>query len=224
MHPDRNLVPSARRSPARAQRAARRRVRAAPQGFTTGLNRPPAERPRSRSFVSSRYVPVACRIARTTRRHAARRIRHRRAGRRAYGWDELSISANSTSPIPTVWTGPGTSTAIVAADRARRTSTKSAHQPRSSPNHPRRPVCGCPAQSTDRRARASGSEGQGRRASRDVLGSHADKNVPPRPVEPSVTSVVRLSGKCNSEACQTRMSSPTRSRRWRTTTPPRRRC
>jgi polyhydroxybutyrate depolymerase len=35
----------------------------------------------------------------------------------------------------------------------------------------------------------------------------------------TITSVVQLSEKCNMKACQTRMSSPTRSRRWRTTTP-----
>ena len=42
--------------------------------------------------------------------------------------------------------------------------------------------------------------------------------------QPAITALVRLSRKCNIRACQTRMSSPIRSRRWRTTTPRPRRC
>ena len=42
--------------------------------------------------------------------------------------------------------------------------------------------------------------------------------------ESGITSLVRLSRKCNIMAWQTRMSSPTRFRRWRTTTRPRPRC
>jgi polyhydroxybutyrate depolymerase len=94
--------------------------------------------------------------------------------------------------------------------------------------------CGAPAVSTNGAVTTStaglrgrpqrGVDDRGRRRTRVAVVRHPGAVDVLRCLLTTVTPIVRLSKNCNMVACQTRMSSPIRSRRWRTTTRPPHRC
>ena len=102
-----------------AQRAARRRVRLPRRASPMGSTAHALSVRRSGSVLSALHSGRV-QTSRTARRHAARRIRQRPAGRKGLWLGRIGATArSSSSPIPTVKTEPGTSTAVVAADPAR---------------------------------------------------------------------------------------------------------
>ena len=160
---------------------------------------------------------------------------------RAYGWDELADSAKFVVAYPDgvgrAWNvnggccgraGPGEHRRRRLHQRGRRRRRQQRRRTvrRLTARHHRRRIttstAGCP-DDTQRRRWSPWTAG-----TRVALVRRSETvgllRRSPRLKCRSITAIVRLSGKCNSEACQTRMSSPTRSRRWRTTTPPPRRC